>query len=159
MSLNFSEFTLNISAHFEILRGSINDMKLDEFVTYHQKLIDVTQRLSSIYEPMIFTQFFLETTLFVAVGLSIIVADNLVEILSAITFVLPALLDVAILSFGSQKIMDNSMSICDEAYMMDKDYLLVIMMAQKKLRFTTGFFDASFDTYSTMLSRSWSFLT
>ena len=65
---------------------------------------------------MIFAQLFIETMLFVAAGLFIIAADNLVEILAPILHVSGAVIDVAIHSFGSQKIMDNSMSICDEAY-------------------------------------------
>ena len=159
MALIFSNFCMNISAHFEILRGSINDMKLDEFVTYHLKLMDITQRLNSIYEPMIFTQYLIATVLFVVLGLNVLIADNLIEILQPISHIPGALIYFAVYSFGSQRIMDSSLALCDEAYMIDKDYLMVIMMAHKKLRFTTGFFEASFDTYGIMLSRSWSFFS
>ena len=99
------------------------------------------------------------STLFVVLGLSVITADNLLENLSPVLHTPGALIYVAVFAFGSQKIMDSSEAICDEAYNIDKDYLMVIMIAQKKLRFTTGFFDVSFDTYSIMLSRSWSFIT
>ena len=159
MSLNFTTFTLNIAAHLEILRGSINDLKIDEFVKYHLKIISITKRVNSVYSPMIFTQFFIETTLFVELGLSIMAADNLLESLKLVMHISGALADVACYSFGSQKIMDSSEEICDEAYKIDKDYLMVIMTAQKKLRITTFFFDASFVTFSFMLSRTWSFIS
>ena len=159
MALIFTSFCMNISAHFEILCGSINDMKLEEFIQYHLKLINITERLNAIYEPVIFVQYFTATALFVVLGLNVLIADNLVEILKPIFHIPGAMIYVAVYSFGSQRIMDSSLSICDEAYMIDKDYLMVIMMAQKKLRFTTGFFEASFDTYGIMLSRSWSFFS
>lgn len=155
----FTKFCLNISAHFEILKNSINDIKIDEFVIYHLKVIGITNRLNSFYKPMIFAQYFIGTALFVVLGLSVIAADNLLANLSPILHTPGALIYVAVFSYGSQKIMDLSEAICDEAYIIDKDYLLVIMIAQKKLRFTTGFFEVSFDTYSIMLSRSWSFIT
>ena len=108
---------------------------------------------------MIFTQYFVGTLLFIVLGLCVITADDLFENLIPIMHTPGALYYVAVFSYGSQRIMDTSQSICDEVYNIDKDYLMVIMTAQQKLRFTTGFFDISFDTYSIMLSRSWSFIT
>ncbi|XP_070502416.1 odorant receptor 82a-like [Chironomus tepperi] len=159
MSLNFTTFTLNIAAHLQILRDSINDLKIDEFVKYHMKIISITKRLNSIYSPMIFTQFFIETTLFVGLGLCIVSADNWIEKVKPILHVFGAVVDVACHSFGSQQIMDSSEAICDEAHKIDKDYIMVIMTAQKKFRITTAFFDASFETYSFMLSRTWSLIS
>ena len=108
---------------------------------------------------MIFTQFFIETTLFVVLGLNVMVAENLIERLQPFLHISGALADVACHSFGSQRIMDCSEAICDEAYLIDKDYLMVIMASQQKLRITTAFFEASFETYSFMLSRTWSFIS
>jgi hypothetical protein len=109
---------------------------------------------------MIFTEFFIiSTTLIVVLGLSVIAADNFMELVPPLLHVSGALTDVACHSFGSQKIMDASEEICDDAYIMNKDYIMVITTAQKKLRITTPFFDASFETFSFMLSRSWSFIT
>lgn len=159
MSLNFTTISLNIAAHLEILRGSINYLKIDEFVTYHLKIISITKRVNSFYSPMIFTQFFIETTLFVVLGVNVIAADTFIERLKPFLHMLGSLVDVACHSFGSQKIMDTSEEICNEAYFNDKDYLMIIMAAQKKLRITTPFFEASFETYTFMLSRTWSFIT
>lgn len=160
MCVNFSSYTLSISAHLQILRGSINDLKINEFVNYHTKIISLTNRLNSIYSPMIFTEFFIiSSTLFVVLGLNVIAAESLFELLAPFLHISGALTDVGCHSFSSQKIMDSSEEICEDAYNIDKDYIMVIMMAQKKLRITTAFFDASFETFSFMLSRSWSFIT
>lgn len=159
MSLNFTTFTLNIAAHLEILKGSLNELKIDEFVKYHLKIINITNKLNSVYSPMIFTQFFIETTLFVELGLNVLAADTFLERLQPFMHVSGALADVACYSFGSQKVMDSSEEICEDAYNIDKDYLLVIMTAQRKLRITTVFFAASFETFSFMLSRTWSLIS
>jgi len=95
----------------------------------------------------------------VCTGLQIIVGNEFYTLARAIIHSMVALLDVALYSYGSQRILDSSLSICDEAYLIDKNYILIIMIAQKKLRFNTGFFEASFDTFCFMLSRIMSFIT
>ncbi|KAL7027209.1 hypothetical protein ACKWTF_005361 [Chironomus riparius] len=160
MCVNFSSLTLNISAHLKILRGSINDLKIDQFVKYHLKIIRITNRLNSIYNFMIFTEFFIiSTTLIVVLGLSVIAAEGFLELVVPFLHISGALTDVACHSFGSQKMLDSSEAIYEEAYSIDKDYIMVIMTAQRQLRITTPFFEASFETFSFMLSRSWSFIT
>ncbi|XP_070502418.1 odorant receptor 82a-like [Chironomus tepperi] len=154
----FSNFCLNINAHFEILRNSINNMKIDEFVKYHVEILEITYKLNSFYRPLILAQYSIGIVLFAVLGLSVVAADNWLQNLIPIFHTYGALIYVAVFSYVSQKIMDSSEALCDEAYNIDKDYLMVIMIAQKKLRFTTGFFEVSFDTYSIMLSRSWSFI-
>ncbi|KAL7027207.1 hypothetical protein ACKWTF_005359 [Chironomus riparius] len=133
-------------------------MKIDEFVIYHLKLMDITNRLNLIYKPMIFTTYTIGTVVYVVLGLVIITADSFLKNLTPIMHAFAALIYVVVFSYGSQKIMDSSESFCDEAYNIDKDYIIVLMMAQKKLRFTTPFFEASLETFSFMLSRSWSFI-
>ena len=159
MGLIYGYLCFTISGHFEILRGSMKNMKIDEFFMHHLKLITMTNRLNSIYKPMIFSLYFCGTIILVVLGLSVITADNLVKNLVPLTHGVAALIYSGIISYGSQKIMDSSESIGVEAYILDKHYIMVIMIAQKKLRLTTPFFDASFDTYSIMLSRSWSFIS
>jgi len=121
--------------------------------------MEITKKLNSIYNPMLFATFFIGTAIFVVLGLSVITADNFFVNTTAITHVFATLIYVAVFSYGSQKIMDSSAKVCDEAYNIDKDYIMVIMMAQKKLRFTTYFFEISFETFNIMLSRSWSFIS
>ena len=160
MCLNFITFTLNISAHLDILRTSISELKSDEVVKYHVKIISITKRFNSIYSPKVFAEFFVvSTTLIVVLGLSVIAAERFVELVAPFIHISGALIDVGCYAFGSQKIMDSSEAICEEAYNIDKNYLMVIMTAQRKLRITTPFFDASFETFNFMLSRSWSFIT
>ena len=134
-------------------------MKIDEFVIYHLKLIDITKKLNSIYKSFIFVTYIIGVLIYVPLGLCIITTDNFLNNFSIIMHGVSALFYVAIFSYGSQKIMDSSEALCDEVYNIDKDYLMVIMIAQKKLSFRTPFFEASFDTFSFMLSRSWSFIT
>ncbi|KAL7027211.1 hypothetical protein ACKWTF_005363 [Chironomus riparius] len=107
---------------------------------------------------MIFATFFFGTVLFVVLGLSVITAENLLKNVTPIMHAPAALIYVAVFSYGSQKVMDSSDAICDGIYNIDKDYLMVLMIAQKRLGFTTEFFEVSFETYSFMLSRSWSFI-
>ena len=158
MGLIYGYLCFTISAHFEILRGSMNNMKIDEFVMHHLTLMNMTNTLNSIYKPMIFALYFFGTAIFVVLGLSVIFADNLVKNVIPLMHGVAALIYFAIISYGSQKIMDSAESIGNEAYIFDKHYLMVIMIAQKKLRLTTPFFEASFVTFSYMLSRSWSFI-
>ncbi|KAL7029808.1 hypothetical protein ACKWTF_006373 [Chironomus riparius] len=158
MGLIYGHLCFTMSGHFEILRGSMNNMKIDEFVLHHLKLMDMTNSLNSIYKPMIFTLYFCGTALFVVLGLSVITADSLLKNLIPLMHGVAALIYFAIISYGSQKIMDSSTSIVTEAYNIDKHQLMIIMIAQKKLRLTTPFFEASFVTFSFMLSRSWSFI-
>lgn len=159
MGSAFSCYCLHISAHFEILRGAINVMKVKDFVAYHLKIITITRKLDSLYMPIIFTEYFVIGTLSIVTGLQIIVVDDFALILRSIFHACTGLVDVAIYSYGSQKILDSSLSVCDEAYLIDKHYVFILLIAQKRLRFTTGFFEASLDTYSIMLSRTMSFIT
>ena len=151
-------FCISISGYFDILRSLMNDMKIDEFIIYHLEIIDITNRLNSIFMPIIFILYSVGTALIVVLGLIVITADNLLNNIAAVVYAPAALVYFAIYSYGSQKIMDSSEAICDEAYGIDKDYLATIMIAQKKLRLTTPFFEISFETFGFMLSRSWSFI-
>ena len=134
-------------------------MDLKEFVIKHLKLINLFHRLNSLYRPIIFIEYFVVASIVVFTGLQILVVDEFYTLVRAIFHSMFALVDAAIYSYGSQRILDSSLSICDEAYLIDKNYILILMIAQKNLRFTTGLFEASLDTFCIMLSRILSFIT
>ena len=90
-------------------------MDLEEFVTKHLKLIDLTHRLNSMYVPIIFAEYFIGASLAVVTSLQIIVVYKFYNTVRAIFHCIFTLVDAAMNSFGSQRIMDSAMSICDEA--------------------------------------------
>ena len=155
----FSCYSLNIASHFEILREIVAEAEVEKFVVYHLQMINLTKKLSKLYKPIIFTEFIFTGFILCVTGLQIIKADNFEKILAALLHAVAGLIDVTIYSYGGQKVLDSALSVSTEAYKMDKRYLLIIMMSQKKLKFDTGLFDASLNTLSIMLSRTMSFIT
>ncbi|XP_070500082.1 odorant receptor 82a-like [Chironomus tepperi] len=150
---------MNISAHFIVLREIILNTELNDFVKYHQKIIGVTKKVSNLYKPIIFTEFVLVTTILCVSGLQIIKSNDFSKIFVAMFLNLASLVDAAIFAFGAQKVMDSAMAVCTEVYKADKNYLLIIMITQKELKFDVGLFHASLHLLSTILSRTMSFIT
>ena len=150
---------MNISAHFIILRDIILETELKEFVKYHQKIIGVTKKVSKLYKPIIFTEFVLVTTILCVSGLQIIMSNDFSKFFVALFLNLAAVVDVVIFAFGAQKVLDSALAVCNEVYKADKNYLLIMMITQKELKFDVGLFHASLNTLSIILSRTMSFIT
>lgn len=150
---------MNISAHFIILREIILQTDLNDFVKYHQKVIRVTMNLSRLFKPIIFTEFVLVTTILCVSGLQIIMFNDFSKFFVALFLNLASLCDVTIFAFGAQKVLDSALAVCREVYKADKNYILIMMITQKELKFDVGLFHASLNTLSIILSRTMSIIT
>lgn len=159
MASIFSCFCLNISAHFEILRGIINDAETKDFLVYHQKILDISKKLIKLYKPIIFTEFVIMAIVLCFTGLQILMMNDFGKIVGALLHAGAAFADVAIYSYGAQKVLDSSLAVCDEVYKADKNYILIILITQKELKFDAGLFHASLHTLTVILSRTMSFIT
>lgn len=159
MATSFSCLCFNISAHFEILRNIVNDIKIKEFVKYHLKVINITHRLSRLNKQIILVEFTAVSLIICFTGIQILVLDDYEQIMAALFHCFVSITDAGIYAYCGQKVLDSSGAVSNEIYTLKKDYLPIIMMSQKKMKFDSGLFDASFETFSTMLSRTLSFMT
>lgn len=159
MGATFLCYSLNLAAHLEILRIIIDKSNVKEVVKYHRDIIKLTQKLTKLYKPIIFTEYVVVVTIFCGTGVQMLLYNDIGKILSAMLHATAALVDIAVFAYGGQKVIDASLAVGDDVYKIDKDLILVIKMSQKALKFDTGFFDSSLHTLSIILSRSMSFIT
>lgn len=89
----------------------------------------------------------------------VIKTDDYGKITAAFLHAFASFFTIGLQAYAAQKVMDTSLEIHEETYKMDKNFLLIIAMSQKQLKFNGGFFDASFHTLSLVLSRTMSLLT
>lgn len=129
------------------------------FVSYHRKVIALTKKLRNIFRPIIFTQFVIAALILCLTGVQVIVNDDFAKILTALFHAVAVLIDVGIFSYGGQRVMDSAYSVYEDIYRLDRNYIPIMLMSQKKLKFDSGLFEASLDTYSILLSRTMSFTT
>ena len=159
MASIYSCFCFNISAHFVILRKIVHDAPTKDFIICHQKVLKIAKKLIKLYKPIIFTEFTIMTLVLCFTGLQIIMLNDFGKIIAAILHAVAAFADVAIYSYGAQKIMDSALVVCDEVYKTDKNYILIMMITQKELKFDAGLFHASLHTLTKIMSRTMSFIT
>ena len=62
-------------------------------------------------------------------------------------------------SYGSQKIMDSTLSVGDDIYQIDKNYLFILMRTQRLLKIKAGFIHAYLPTFQMILSWTVSLVT
>lgn len=159
MASIFSCYCLNIAAHFEIMKKIINDAETKDFLIYHQTVLDISKKLICLYKPIIFTEFVIMTIVLCFTGFQILMLDDFAKILGAMLHAGAAFVDVSIYSYGAQKVLDSALAVGDEFYKSDKNYILVLLITQKELKFDAGLFHASLHTLTVILSRTMSFIT
>lgn len=146
-------------AHLNILRDIVHETQVKDFVIYHREIISLTQKLNKLFRPIIFVEYVVVVTILCVTGVQVLLYDDYGKILGALFHASAALLDITVYSYGGQRIIDASLTVCDQVYKIDKDYVIIISMSQKALKFDTGFFETSLDTLSIILSRTMSFIT
>ena len=119
MASIFSSFCLNISAHFDIMQKIINDTQTKDFIIYHQTVLGISKKLIRLFKPIIFTEFVIMAIVLCFTGLQILMMDDTGKILSALLHAGAAFADVAIYSYGAQKVLDSALVVCDEFYRTD----------------------------------------
>lgn len=152
-------YCLNLSAHFEIFREIINETDLEDFVKYHQQTIKVTKKLTKILQPVILLEFFFVALMLCMSGAIVILSNDYEKVITSFLLTVAVLNDVSIYAYGGQKVLDSASLVTEQLYKMDKNYIIVMMITQKELKFDAGLFHASMKTLSNTLSRTFSLIT
>jgi hypothetical protein len=134
-------------------------MDVKEFVVYHREILNLGSKLQHLFKEVVFVQFISMTLLLCVDGFQLIEFEGMSKKFNAFFHTATALIDLFIYSYGGQKIMDSSKSVCDENENIDKSYVVINMRAQSELKIDTGFFNASLPTFSTILNRVMSLIT
>lgn len=152
-------YCLNLSAHFKILRKIINETELEDFVKYHQQTIKVTKKLTNILKPVILLEFFIVALVLCMSGAIVVLSNDYKKVISSFLLTVAVLNDVSIYAYGGQKILDSASLVTEKLNKLDKNYIIVMTITQKDLKFDVGLFHASMQTLSNTLSRAFSLIT
>lgn len=155
----FCCYCLNVTAHLDILRDIVENSDLQDFVTYHFKIIKLAQKLNNLFRPIVLNEFIIITIFLCFTGVQIIKCDNLIIILAAFLHCTAGVVDMTVYAYGGQRISDKSVAVCNQMYIISRKYVPVIMMSQKEINFDGLFFKASMETLSVTLGRAVSFIT
>lgn len=155
----FCSFCLNIAAHYKVLKDIIETTDIREFVEYHQQVIAIVQKLNKLFRPIVFTQFILTATNLCFTSVMVVKENDLEKIITAFFHAIAVVLETGIFAYGGQKLLDSSTVVCNQLYAVDKNYIPIIRIGQKGVKFDAGFFDASMETLSVTFSRLMSFIT
>lgn len=157
--VTFLGHCLYLQTHFQILRETINNTEMKEFVDIHRQVINLTQAVRNFYKRLIFMKFTLIAVILCAACFQVSSNDDFEKKLRALSHVIVASLELLIYSYGGQKIMDSSMSVCDDVYEIDKNYLFIMMRSQMAVEMKSGFFHACLPIYMILIKRTMSLIT
>lgn len=123
-------------------------------------MLELAEKLNSLFKEIVFTEYLVMTVLLCVDGFQVIEFDEWSKKFNAFLHTATALIDLSIYSYGGQKIMDCSMSLCDESEKVDRNYMLVILRSQCGVKIQNGFFNAaSLPTFCLILNRVMSLIT
>lgn len=157
--VTFFGHCLYLQAHFKILRNTINNTELREFVDNHRQVMNLTLEVRSFYKKLIFMKFILTAVILCVACFQVTSINDFVMKARAFFHVIVASLELLIYSYGGQKVMDSSMSVCDDVYEIDKNYLFIMMRSQMAIKMKSGFFHACLPIYMILIRRTISFIT
>ena len=157
--ITFLGHCLYLHTHFEILRKTIDSTELKEFVNYHREVMELAQKVKKFYKILIFMKFTLITIILCVACFELTSIDEFGQQIRAFFHIIVASLELLIYSYGGQKVMDSSMSICDEVYKLDKNYLFIMMRTQMPIQMKSGFFHACLPIYMILIKRTMSLIT
>jgi len=154
----FFGISLNICAHFDILRESFDDNK-KKFVDQHQKLLTLVEDLNNFYKPVVFTQFLVTSMLLCVLGFQLVMHETFFQKMCAAFFGLSVTIQLFFYAYGGQLITDKSSSVADLLYDTDKDLVLIIARAQKPTFIEAGIYKATSGTFRAIMSSACSLIT
>lgn len=158
IGLVFFHSCLCIAAHLEVIHEIAEDQEIKFIVKHHLKIVKLIQRLNGIFWIVVLTQFIVMALVLCVTGVQIIISDDFSKIMAAIFHTFASCFDVALFAYAAQRVIDSGLVAFNRLYKLNKDYIPLIAMSQKSLEFKTGFFSASMETLSALLSRTISFI-
>ncbi|CAG9806364.1 unnamed protein product [Chironomus riparius] len=159
VDLTFFTCCLYICGHFEILRKTVNTRELKKFVDSHREIIEVATKLSKLYWPVVLIQFSMMALIFCIAAIQIIIIPEVSQKITAGTHLIGGTVALFTYSYGSQKVMDSALSVGDDIYQIDKNYLFILMRTQRLLKIKAGFIHACLPTFLMLLSWTVSLVT
>ena len=91
--------------------------------------------------------------------IQIIITPEISQEITAGTHLIGGTVALFISSCRSQKIMDSTLSVGDDIYQIDKNYLFILMRTQRLLKIKAGFIHAYLPTFQMLLSWTVSLVT
>ncbi|XP_070508199.1 odorant receptor 45a-like [Chironomus tepperi] len=150
---------INICAHFEILRHIINDVKVKEFVEYHQKVLDLAEKINEIFSIVIFQEYLILSLIFCVIGFQVVISEDLIHSVPMMFHGTAALINLLIYSYGGERIMDHANRVCVDCYKVKKDYLIIMMRTKHEYKVKSMMYHASLPTFSLIMGRTMSMIT
>ena len=133
-------------------------MELREFVSYHQKIIDMASKLNKLFKIVIFFEFLFLSILLCVTAFQVVKSNDLMRIVIAFFHGMAAFLDLLIYSYGGQQIMDYSGEVFDDCKIIDEVYVFIALRTQKKMKINSMSFHASLPTFTTIMNRTMSLI-
>lgn len=159
MDTVFFGFCMNISAHFEILRNLINEIKLEDFVEYHLQITHITKRLNKLFNVIIFTEYVFITLMLCTTGFQIVMCEDSIRIFAAVFHGIACIIDILIYSYGGQMIISSACAVTKDFYEFDKEYILVLMRTKLDVKINSLFYTACLPESSLIMGRTMSLIT
>jgi len=147
----FFGLSLNLCAHFDILRSSY-DGDCKKFVKQHQKLLELSTTFKKLFKPIVFTQFLVTSMLLCVLGFQLVVFESFVKKFFTSMFGLTVIIQLLFYAYGGQMIMDKSSSVGDLLYATNKDLIIIIARAQKATIIQAGIYKATAGTFTTIVN-------
>ena len=135
-------------------------VKLAYFIDRHNKLLDVSDKLKEIFEPILFCNFFISSLILCIISFQLLTTASdpltyMIDINYLATFAIQILL---LCSYG-QKLIDSSIAVADEIYNCDwtdldnnefkKQMIIIMIQAQRPVKLTAmGYADISLETFT-----------
>jgi hypothetical protein len=101
----------------------------------------------------------MSSNLLCVIGFQLVVHQNFLNRIEDFTFGLAIIIQLFIYSSGGQLIMDKSLSVADNLFEIDKDFILIIKRAQRPSLIKAGFYKASLPLFTSILSSAASLIT
>jgi hypothetical protein len=149
----------NIGAQFENLREQVDEVDKIEIIKRHQEILALSQDLNDIYRRIILVKFTTISIVFCGVGVSMAMASNFIDQLLLLCYGSGMLAQLFFYCYSGQCLKDRAASVCDEVYQVDRDYMLIIMRAQKGVRIEAPFFRATLEQFASILNTTWALIS
>ena len=172
-SLLYALLTL-VSMEFDILKNNLLNLKaekglenelqasLADIIEYHNKLLKISDKLRKIWEQTFLFNFVISSLIMCIYTFQLSLFDgNLVVFLTYIIGIITIIIQIWLLCYYGQKLIDSSVGLADGIYESDwaeiddnkirKQIIIIMIRAQKPKCLTTmGFTDISLTTFTTV---------
>ncbi|XP_052758285.1 putative odorant receptor 92a [Galleria mellonella] len=138
-----------------------------EIIQRHKILIDCVNLLEIIYTKSTLFNVATSSLIICVTGFNITTIDNIIVMMPFISFLLMALLQIVVLCYYGDKIMEYSLEVSNAVYrsqwyMADaavmKDLLFLSLRTQRACKLTAyEFTDINLNTYARIIGRAWSY--